>query len=180
MADDLKAVFEGHYESIKEDPSRGIGTAVTRIRIRDGVTCEIEDGDWKLIADEMPGDGGAGLGPDPGVFGRAALGTCLAMGYAMWAAHRQIPIDGIEVVVEADYDARGQLALDDSIPPGWTGLRYRTIISSPAPEDDVRKMVDMADRYSSLLDDFRRPHDVKRELVITKAATAGPTALKGH
>lgn len=168
MADDLKAVIEGHFQSIKEDPSRGQGTAVTRVRIRDGVTCDIEDGDWKLIADEMPGAGGSGLGPDPGVFGRAALGTCLAMGYAMWAAHLEVALESVEVVVEADYDARGQLGLDESVPPGWTGLRYRTLISSPAPEDAVRKMVETADRYSSLLDDFRRAHKVGRELVISK------------
>jgi uncharacterized OsmC-like protein len=126
----------------------------------------MEDGHWKLVADEMPGDGGAGLGPDPGVFGRAALGSCLAMGYMMWAAYFDIPIDGCEVVVEADYDARGMLGLDDSLPAGWSDLRYKVTLKTDAPADRVREMVEHADRYSSILDFYRRPHDIARELVI--------------
>jgi hypothetical protein len=74
---DLKTVIDGAIAGLKQNPAAGQGTAVTRTVIRSGVTCDIEDGSWKLIADEMPGDGGAGLGPDPGVFGRAALGSCL-------------------------------------------------------------------------------------------------------
>ena len=164
--DDLKTVIDGAIAGLKENPAAGQGTAVTRTVIRSGVTCDIEDGDWKLIADEMPGDGGAGLGPDPGVFGRAALGSCLAMGYVMWAAHLDLPVERVEVVVEADYDARGMLGLDDSVTAGWTGLRYRVEIKSSAPEDKLREMVEYADRYSSILDFYRRPHEITRELVI--------------
>ena len=166
MSADLKAMVEGAIEALKSDPNLGIGTAVTRVRVRSGVTCDIEDGSWKFVADEMPGDGGAGLGPDPGVFGRAALGSCLAIGYVFWAAYLQVPLDSVEVIVEADYDAHGQFGLTPGLPPGWTGLRYRTEISSPAPADKVRQLVEQADRYSSILDDFRRPHDVTSQLVI--------------
>ena len=166
---DLKRIFEQHVRGLRESPGNGQGTAVTRVRIRSGVTCDIEDGGWKLVADEMPGDGGTGQGPDPGVFGRAALGSCLAMGYVMWAAHLDVPLDSVEVVVEADYDARGMLGLDDSVRPGWVGLRYRTTIRSSAPEERVREMVELADRYGSLLDDFRRGHEVTGELVISRA-----------
>jgi uncharacterized OsmC-like protein len=167
MAADLKSVIDGAIQALANDPGLGKGTAVTTVRVRDGVTCDIEDGSWKLVADEMPGDGGAGLGPDPGVFGRAALGSCLAMGYVFWAARLGLPLSSVEVVVEADYDAHGQFGLDPNLPPGWTGLRYKTSIVSPAPEERVREMVDLADRYSSLLDDFRRPHVVTRELRIS-------------
>ncbi|HLF79485.1 MAG TPA: OsmC family protein [Dehalococcoidia bacterium] len=165
--DDLKTVIESALSGLKEHPTAGQGTAVTRTVIRSGVTCDVEDGHWKLIADEMPGDGGAGLGPDPGVFGRAALGSCLAMGYVMWAAHLDIPIEACEVVVEADYDARGMLGLDDSIPAGWTDLRYKVTIKSPASPERIREMVEFADRHSSILDFYRRPHEITRQLIIT-------------
>ena len=76
MADakNLKIAIERNIKALSLRPSIGRGTATTVCRIRDGTTCDIEDGQWKLVADEMPGDGGNGLGPDPGVFGRAALG----------------------------------------------------------------------------------------------------------
>ena len=164
---DLKTIFDGAIEHIRVQPADGQGTAVTTTRIRGGVTCDIEDSDWKLVVDEMPGDGGSGLGPDPGVYGRAALGSCLAMGYVMWAAHLNVPLEAVEVTVEADYDARGMLGLDDSVSPGWSAVRYRVAITSPAPDERVREVVETADRYSSILDCLTRPLKVTRELKIT-------------
>ena len=112
-AKDLKTAIERSIKALKARPTIGRGTAATTVKVRSGVTCEIEDGPWKLIADEMPGDGGAGLGPDPGVLGRAALGSCLAMGYVMWASQMDIVLDSVEVTVEADYDANGMFGTID-------------------------------------------------------------------
>jgi uncharacterized OsmC-like protein len=162
----LKSALERNRKAISLRPSIGQGTAVTKVRLRDGVTCDIEDGGWKLVADEGKNDGGNGEGPDPGVFGRAALGSCLAMAYAQWAALLDIPITSLEVEVHADYDARGMFGLDDAVPPGWGAVRYVVAIESPAPEGDVRRLLDHADRYSPLLDDFRRALPVEREVRI--------------
>ena len=172
MADakDLKTAIERNIKALSLRPSIGRGTATTVCRIRDGTTCDIEDGQWKLVADEMPGDGGNGLGPDPGVFGRAALGSCIAMGYVMWAAVREIPLDFVEVIVEADYDGNPIYGLDDATPPGWSAMRYKAIISSPAPDEAIRDLVDFADRHSSLLGSFDRAIPVTREVQITAPA----------
>lgn len=94
------------------------------------------------------------------------------MGYVMWAAYLDVPLDKVEVTVEADYDAHGMLGIDPALPPGWTGLRYKTVLSSSAPDETVRAMVDQADKYSAILDDFRRPHDVLRELRIEHTPTS--------
>src|SRR4051812_20613639 len=130
----LKAIMEQNARALRMRPGLGQGTARTRVRVRAGLTCDIEDGDWKLVADEMPDDGGAGLGPDPGVFGRAALGSCLAMGYVFWAARLDVDIDSVEVDVEADYDARGMLGVDDGVRPGWGAMRYTVRIASSSLE----------------------------------------------
>jgi uncharacterized OsmC-like protein len=172
MADarDLKSITERNQEALRLRPSIGKGTATTKVVVRGGLTCDIEDGQWKLVADEMPGDGGAGLGPDPGVFGRAALGSCLAMGYIMWAASMEIPIDSVEVVVEADYNAAAMMGVEDASPPGWSAIRYTVDISSPAGEEQIREVIEHADRYSPLLDDFARPVSITRELRINSPA----------
>ena len=174
----LKTIIDRNIKAIQRRPSIGQGTATTRCRIESGVTCHIEDGPWKLVADESPGDGGAGLGPDAGVFGRAALGACLAQGYAIWAAQMEIPIDNVEVVVEADYDARGMFGVDDTVAPGWTALRYTAHISSPADPKRVEELFDYANRHSPLLDDMRRALSVTGELKIAqsvKPAGRGPS-----
>ncbi len=162
----LRDIQERASKALRLRPTIGIGTATTTARVRSGLTCDIEDGGWKLVADEMPGDGGAGLGPDPGVYGRAALASCLAVGYVMWAARLDIPLHGVDVVVEADYDARGMYGVDDSVSPGWTDVRCKVTLASPAAEERLRALVATADRYSSLLDVFQRPLKVTRELVL--------------
>jgi len=169
-AKDLKTAIQRNIKALKLRPSVGRGTATTTVRVRHGTTVDIEDGPWRLVADEMPGDGGNGLGPDPGVLGRAALGACIAMGYVMWAAVKDVPLDFVEVIVEADYDAAGLFGVDDSVPPGWSAMRYKATISSPAPEEAVRELADYADRHSSLLGSFERAVPVTRELEITAPA----------
>jgi uncharacterized OsmC-like protein len=168
---DFRQILEHNIDSIRANPAAGQGTATTTVRIRNGVTCDIEDGQWKLVGDEMPGDGGGGLGPDPGVFGRAALGTCLAMGYVQWAAHFGVPLDSVDVTVEADYDARGMLGVDESVSPAWSAVRYIVDIASPAGEEKVRAVIDHADRHSPLLADFREPLAVTRELRIARTVS---------
>ena len=102
-SEELKAHLERNVKALKLRPAIGQGTATTIVRTRNGsVTCEIEDGSWKLVADEMPGDGGDGLGPDPGVLARASLGSCLAMGYVIWAALLEVPLESVEVQVDAE------------------------------------------------------------------------------
>ncbi|MEO6197399.1 MAG: OsmC family protein [Dehalococcoidia bacterium] len=165
----FKEVIEKKKKAIARRPEFGRGTATTRVTVRGGATCDIEDGEWKLIADEGRGDGGDGLGPDPGVYGRAALGSCLAIGYVMWAGYMGVPIDSISVEVEGDYDASGMFGIDDSLPPGWSALRYAVEISSPAPEAKVRELVDYADRHSPLLDSFQRAIPVTGAIKITEA-----------
>src|SRR5574341_2378482 len=152
----VKTLMERNQKAIRLRPSVGQGTATTTVRIRSGLTADIEDGAWKLVADESAGEGGAGLGPDPGVFTRAGLGSCLAIGYMMWAQYFEVPLDRVEVTVEADYDARGMYDVDASIPPGLGSVRYSARISSPAPEQRVRELLEYADKHSSVLDIIQR------------------------
>jgi uncharacterized OsmC-like protein len=169
---DLKSVMERTIKAIKLRPSIGQGTAITTVRIRGGLTADVEDGPWKMIADEGAELGGAGLGPDPGVFTRAGLGSCLAIGYVMWASVMDVPLDSVHVTVKTDYDARGSFAVDDGLPPGWAAVRYTTTISSPAPEARVREMIDYADQHSSVLDIIRRAIPVSGDVKVTSTIEA--------
>jgi hypothetical protein len=89
----------------------------------------------------------------------------------MWAARLGIAIDAVDVDVQADYDSRGELGISDEVRPGYTQVRYIVTISSPAPEEDIRRMVDTADKYSPYLDVFARANDVRRELHLVSTVT---------
>jgi hypothetical protein len=89
------------------------------------------------------------------------------MGYVMWAAHLDVPIWNVEVDVHADFDVRGQHGVE-GIPAGYTEIRYEVRLSSSAPEADVQRVADAADRASMVGDVFARPHRLVRTLNVTR------------
>lgn len=170
--DQIRENVERKVEEVVQQPSVGRGTATTRVTLKPGLECEIEDGKWKLTVGMSDKWGGTNAGPDPGVLGRGSLGSCLAIGYGVWAARLGVPIDALEVVVQGDYDSRGELGLSDDVPPGYLQVRYHVTVTSSAPEADVRRVLDTADKYSPYLDVHVRAHDVRREATIIAAAGA--------
>ena len=167
----LKQVFERTERALAARPAkgRGVGTTVTT-RLRDGLACEIEAGAFRLRADLPPVAGGTDTGPSPGGLGRAALGSCLAMGIVMWSAKLDVPLAAVEVRVETESDASGLYGVGD-LPAGWLAVRYTVTVESEAPEADVLRAVETAEAHSPLLDSFRRPLNVTRAVTITVPAS---------
>lgn len=161
----IRETYKRNAKAIALRPSVGKGTGRTTVSLRDGTTCEVENGPWSFTTDVGTEQGGNDEGPGPGVLERAALGSCLAMGYAQWAALLYVPIEHIEVEVESEFDARGTFGIGDQ-PPGFTSIRYRVTVESPAPEEDVQEVIDKAEAHSPVLDDFTRPLPVDREVQI--------------
>jgi uncharacterized OsmC-like protein len=171
MSDEaIRETLERNARAVALRPGIGRKTSRTAVRLRTGLACEITDGDWALTASMGAAAGVTPAGPGPGTLGRGALGSCLALGYGMWAARLGVPLDTVEVVVEADYDTRGELGVSDDVPPGYTEVRYIVTVASRAPEADVRRVIDTADRYSPYLDVFARAQEVRRELRIVAPA----------
>ena len=171
----VRETLERKARAVTLRPAVGQNTARTAVRLRPGLACEVEEGPWTFMAGMSDKAGGTNAGPNPGVLGRAALGTCLALGYAMWAARLDVPIDDLTVDVEADYDARGELGVSDEVPPGYLQVRYHVRISSPASPETIRQLIDTADKYSPYRDVFARAHDVRRQVTIEPSPHAAPS-----
>lgn len=164
----LRETLERNAKAVSLRPGIAQHTGRTRATLKSGLQCEVTDGNWTLTVGVGAASGGTNAGPSPGTFGRGALASCLAIGIAGWAARLDVPIDTLEVEVEADYDVRGELGASDEVPPGYTQVRYTVTIGSAAPEADVRKMIETAEKYSPYLDVFARANDVRRELRIVQ------------
>ena len=163
----IKEAFLRNQKAVKLRPSKGESTAVTKVRLYDGTTCEVEHKHWKFKVDIGKAEGGNDAGPGPGILERGALGSCLAIAYSQHAALMGVPIDNIEIDVESDFDARGMLAIDDRA-PGFKELRYTVRIESPASEKEIMKVIEKADKHSPVLDDFKRAIPVTREVKLVK------------
>jgi len=162
----IRTIVERNVKEVALRPSAGQGTATTRVTLKPGLECVIEEGAWSLTAGMSEKWGGTNAGPNPGILGRGALGSCLAIGYGIWAARLYVPIDALEVEVQGDYDGRGELGIADDVPPGYLQVRYRVTVTSPAPEADVQRVLDIADKCSPYLDVHARAHDIRRETTI--------------
>lgn len=163
---DVKAALERNEKVVRARPSVGQGTAKTTVTLHPGLACDVEDGPWKFSVGMTEKYGGLNNAPNPGVYGRGALGACLAIGYGMWAARMDVPIRSLTVEVRASYDVRGELGVDDSIRPGYSEIVYVVTVDTPASEADVTRLLDAADRHSSWLDDLRNPVPMSREVRI--------------
>ncbi len=161
----IKTAFQRTVKALSLRPSMGHGTGISKARIVKGLTCEVEEGPWRLIADMPEQAGGSASGPTPGVFGRAALGSCLAIGYMMYAAKLEVPIAKLEVEVEADYDDGALFGVTD-VPPGYLEVRYTVTVESSAPRTDVLRVLDEGDKHSPYLDVFSRSQKCVREVKI--------------
>ena len=163
----LKAAFERNAQTLTARPSRGQKNYRTTVRVHHGLTCEIADGPWRLTADLAHTAGGNEAGPTPGTLGRAALGSCVAMSYVLWAAKLGVAVTGLEVEVQADADARGLYGVDE-MPAGYTEVRYLVSLVSPAPHEDIIRLLDTAEAHSPYVDVFRRPQALRRIVHISR------------
>jgi uncharacterized OsmC-like protein len=162
----IKSAIERVTRTLEARPGFGLGTGISKATIRNGLTCEVNEGKWKLIADMSEQVGGNGAGPTPGVYGRAALGSCLAIGYMMRAAAMGINIRNLEVEVQADYDDGPLFGLSQEVPPGYSEVRYSVTVDCDAPEEEIMELIETADTRSPYLDIFARAQNCIRTVQI--------------
>ncbi len=167
----IRTAIERNVKVVRARPSVGQGTAVTKVTLRPGLSADVEDGPWKFSVGMTEHYGGHNDGPNPGVYGRAALGSCLAIGYSMWASRMGVPLESLSVEVQAVFDVRGELGVSDELRPGYERIHCIVSVETTASEDAVQKWLDKSERHSSWLDDLRNPVPVSRELRLSRPKT---------
>ena len=150
-------------------PGLGMGTGISTARITKGLSCQIKEADWEMSTDMPVQVGGTGMAPTPGVLGRAALGSCLAIGYMIWAAKLGVEIDDLEVEIQADWDDGGTFGTAE-VPAGYSEVRYCVRVQSNATEADIMKVIEAGDQHSPYLDVFSRAQSCNRQLIINGKA----------
>lgn len=159
----IKEIAERNAKMLALKPTKGHLTGVTKARWVDGLRCEIEDGPWRLEADMPAKAGGEETAPTPGTLGRGALASCLVIGISMWAARLGVPINALEVEVQGDFDARGELGVGD-VQAGYKEVRYLVSIDSPASKQTIAELLGTAEGHSPYVDVFGHGQTMKRVL----------------
>jgi len=69
------------------------------------LACDIDIGPLSFIADEPAANGGTDTGPMPHEILLAALGACTAMTLKVYASHKGIALEHVDVTVDGIHDA---------------------------------------------------------------------------
>ena len=163
----LSVALDRIENAVMKRPSLGIGTEHSISTVTRGLRCTSQEGAFRFETDLPDNMGGSGSGPSPGVLGRAALGSCLAMGYQMRAARLGVDLVSLTVEVEADFDVAGMLSIEATARPGYSEVRYHVIVESSASEADILRVLDEGDVLSPYRDVFSDETPMKRTFSIT-------------
>lgn len=161
----IRSTLDRVKQTFTARPSSARGSYHSRAEAGPGLSATATEGDWTLAFDMPEAMGGEGGAPTPGVYGRATLLACLAIGLRMEALRAGLPHARIAVAMECDCDNRGLFGISE-IPPGYEDFRLTMEVESDAPEADLRAWLDRTLERSPWLDVFRRPQPVSVDLRI--------------
>ena len=162
----LTVALDRVESAVSRHRSLGIGTERSISTITRGLRCTSEEGAFRFETDLPDSMGGEGSGPSPGVLGRAALGSCLAMCYQMRAARLGVDLASVTVEIQADFDLAGMLSLESSARPGYSEVRYHVSVESSASEAEVLRVLDEGDMLSPYRDVFSAQTPLTRTVSI--------------
>jgi putative redox protein len=152
-------------------------TSDTRVAIQQQrLTADPDQGRITLLAGS--GDNAAPDNPDlvPTLRVLQALAQCHEQTYRLYAEALGIPLQGVQVRLQAALDLRGLYAAADRIRAGLTNLQATVEISSPADIYEIERLRVTVERHAPVLDIVRNPTPVRIELVLTHSNNAAPIA----
>jgi uncharacterized OsmC-like protein len=151
----LQATIRQRYRENPDDASEVLRVSSGASDLRDPlhVTVQVESVPVKLAAGAHPTVGGVGDVPCSGDILLAALAACQETTLRMVAANMGISLEGVEVLVEADWDPRGTLAMGKDFPIGLTAIRSRTRVTLGAGEraERAERLLRSAEKYCVIL-----------------------------
>jgi uncharacterized OsmC-like protein len=128
------------------------------------VTVKVGSG-HKFTVDEPEALGGANAAANPVEYALAALGSCQAITYRVWATQLGIKLDKVEINIDGDIDLRGFFGLDERIRAGFNAVRIRVNLGGPEDRSRYAELAAAVDAHCPVLDLFRNPVPVERTLV---------------
>ncbi|MFJ9348578.1 OsmC family protein [Streptomyces sp. NPDC101237] len=132
-------------------------SGVRRIRIRH----------HQILSDSPPDFAGYDLGPASPEIQLGALSSCLTHIFLIQAADLRIPLDSLEVEVQADQDPRAGEPGFEHVPIYPHNISYTVHITSPASRDRVRELHETVERKCPIYNLLINPQHIAGRVVLT-------------
>ncbi|MFE0689618.1 OsmC family protein [Streptomyces sp. JH002] len=132
-------------------------SGVRRIRIRH----------HQILSDSPLDFAGYDLGPASPEIQLGVLSSCLTHVFLIQAADLRVPLDSLEVEVDADLDPRaGKPGFEDT-PIYPHNISYTVHVTSPAPAERIRELHEAVERNCPIYNLLVNPQQVSGRVVLT-------------
>jgi uncharacterized OsmC-like protein len=146
--DQLRQLQRPLKERYREDSGAALITLRAEGRLGDeDISCSVATGRALVEAGLHPATGGDGSFVCSGDMLLQALVACAGVTLRAVATNWGVPIDGATVRAEGDLDMRGTLGVGDDAPVGFSAIRLRFDIDSPARADQLDALLTATERY---------------------------------
>lgn len=139
-------------KAVTEDPKNAQVKFMANTRWVSGAYSKTKIRDFVMECDEPSALLGTNKVPNPVETILAALGSCLAVGFAYSAAARDINLKSLDISLEGDLDLRGFLGISDDVRSGYQSIKVTCRIKSDASEEKLSELYEHVLRTSPVRD----------------------------
>ena len=156
-ADQIRSLQAPLKEQYRQRPGTALITLRAKARIGEGVTCKVETGKALVEAGLHPATGGDGFSACSGDMLLEALVACAGVTLRAVATALDIQLRDAIIRAEGDLDFRGTLGVSKDVPVGFQQIRLHFDLDTDANEEQLAKLVRLAERYFVVYQTLARP-----------------------
>ncbi len=169
-ANELRALQAPLKEKYKADPSTATFTHRAHGEVEVAkVACRVETGLGEAVAGLHPMAGGTGSELCSGDMLLEALVGCAGVTLKAVATAMEIPLAKAVVRAEGDLDYRGTLGVSRDVPVGFRAIRLTFELDTTAPDDKVKKLVELTERYCVVMQTIAKKPELSVHIANSKA-----------
>ncbi len=158
-----RQVYEQTRARLASDPASGKTTIRAVAKLLEDMHIEGRVGKFRLESDEPAARGGTELGPTPLQYFVAGTAFCLITQMARFAPLYDVPLEEVQADVRAEFDIADKYGMEG--PSGaFEQVTYTLTVSSSAPPEQVRLLVEHAERACHTAQSLRQPVPVSIEV----------------
>jgi uncharacterized OsmC-like protein len=154
MVESFKPIFVTRQAQLASAPERAAAKYLVSSRSGRGLRCKVNVRGFSVHVDEAEGMGGNDEAPNPVEYALAALASCQATTYRLYADALGIPLRDISVTLEGELDLRGLFSAAPGVRPGFQSIRGTVVFDSLASDEDLEQLKRVVDAHCPVLDLF--------------------------
>jgi uncharacterized OsmC-like protein len=170
---DLRAMQAPLKERYRATPGAALVTLRAEGALGEGVACSVETGKALVEAGLHPATGGTGTQACSGDMLLQALVACAGVTLSAVATSMGIELRSGSLRAEGDLDFRGTLGVAKDAPVGFQDIRLTITVDSPAPPEQLAKLLELTERYCVVLQTLRSSVAVRSDLSAAPGGTPG-------